>query len=137
MPRFSGGCACGAIRYECTAEPLFAANCHCRDCQRESGAGFVPVLGVPAAAFRVTRGSPREFTLTADSGQPTTRLFCGDCGSPLFGRPGVAPEMVTIRAGSLDDPGLFRPTQDLYVSRAQPWDTMDPALPKLPKLPNG
>jgi len=136
MPAFCGGCACGAIRYECSAEPLFAARCHCRDCQRELGAGFVPVLGVPADAFRVTRGAPRGFTVTADSGHPTTRFFCADCGSPLFGRPGVAPEMVTIRAGSLDDPAAFRPARNLYVSRAQPWATMDPALPKLPRLPH-
>jgi hypothetical protein len=134
MPLFAGGCACGAIRYECRAEPLFAASCHCRDCQRESGAGYIPVLGVPADAFRVTRGEPRGFTLVADSGNPTTRFFCRDCGSPLFGRPGVAPEMVTIRAGSLDDPSLFRPSENLYVSSAQPWDRMDPALRQVAKL---
>jgi hypothetical protein len=134
MPRWSGGCACGAIRYECTAEPLFAANCHCRDCQRESGSGFIPVLGVPAHAFRVTRGEPRGFTVTADSGQPTARFFCAECGSPLFGRPGVAPDMVTIRAGSLDEPGAFQPTENLYVSRAQPWDRLDPALRQVAKL---
>jgi hypothetical protein len=134
MPRFSGGCACGAIRYECTAEPLFAANCHCRDCQRESGGGFIPVLGVPAGEFRVTHGEPRGFTVTADSGHPTTRFFCGDCGSPLFGRPGVAPDMVTIRAGSLDEPGAFGPTENLYISRAQPWDRLDPSLRQVAKL---
>ena len=134
MPGLSGGCACGAIRYECSGEALFAANCHCRDCQHESGSGFVPVLGVPAGAFRVTRGEPRGFTLTADSGHPTTRFFCSDCGSPLFGRPGVAPGLVTIRAGSLDEPGAFRPTRNFYVSRAQPWDRMDPELPSVAKL---
>jgi hypothetical protein len=127
----SGGCACGA-------EPLAAVNCHCRDCQRESGSGFVPVLIVPRAGFSVTRGRPKQFTVTADSGQPTTRNFCGECGSPLFGLPpGGVSEIVTIRAGSLDDPSLFRPTKNIFVSRAQPWDAMDPALPRVPKLPGG
>src|SRR6185436_2428547 len=107
MPTLSGGCACGAIRYTSTGDPLFALNCHCRDCQRESGSAFVPVLGVRKAGFVVARGSPRYFQIAADSGSTTTRAFCGDCGSPLFGLPGSAPEMVTIRAGSLDDPSGF------------------------------
>src|SRR5262249_486103 len=68
---FSGGCACGAVRYECTGEPLFALNCHCRDCQRESGSAFAAVLGVPRAAFRLTRGSPKHFDLNADSAYTT------------------------------------------------------------------
>src|SRR5439155_12221360 len=84
----SGGCACGAIRYECTAAPLFSLNCHCRDCQRETGTAFAPVLGVPKTAFTLTRGSPQYFALTAASGHLTTRAFCAACGSPLFGLPG-------------------------------------------------
>jgi hypothetical protein len=50
---FTGGCACGAVRYECTAEPLGSINCHCRDCQRASGTAYASVLRVPAASFRV------------------------------------------------------------------------------------
>jgi hypothetical protein len=130
----TGGCACGAIRYESNGEVLFAVNCHCRDCQHESGGAFVPVLGVSKAGFAVTRGTPREFGVKADSGAITLRLFCADCGSPLFGLPGVASDMVTIRAGSLDDPSGFRPSQDIFVSSAQPWDCMDPSLPKIAKL---
>ena len=132
---FSGGCACGAVRYRCTAEPLFALNCHCRDCQRETGSAFAPILAVPRAAFTVTQGSPKHFDVKADSGHTTRRLFCGECGSPLFGEPGVRPDMVTIRAGSLDDPGEFRPGLDIYVARSQPWDCMNPDLPKVPGAP--
>jgi hypothetical protein len=136
MPVSYGGCACGAIRYACTAEPLFALNCHCRDCQRESGSAYIPVLAVPKDAFAVTQGSPKLFPLTADSGSTTTRAFCADCGSPLFGLPGSAPEMVTIRAGSLDDPSAFQPALDIFTSSAQPWDRMDPDLPKADRLPD-
>ncbi len=132
---FSGGCACGAIRYACTAEPLLALNCHCRDCQRETGSAFAPILAVPKAAFTLTHGSPKYFDLTADSGQTTRRAFCAACGSPLFGLPGSAPKLVTIRVGSLDDPTEFRPSQDIYTASAQPWDTMNPALPKVAKMP--
>jgi len=77
---FAGGCSCGAIRYECTVEPLFSLNCHCRDCQRETGSAFAPVLGVPNTAFIVTRGSPQYVALTADSGHTTTRAFARRAG---------------------------------------------------------
>src|SRR4051812_27520800 len=132
---FAGGCSCGAVRYECTAAPLFSLNCHCRDCQRETGSAFAPILGVPKAAFAVTRGNPQYFALTADSGYTTTRAFCAACGSLLFGLPGSALDLVTIRVGSLEDPSEFRPSQDIYTVSAQPWDYMDPALPKVPMLP--
>lgn len=132
---FSGGCACGAIRYECAAEPLLFLNCHCRDCQRETGSAFAPILAVPKTAFTITHGSPQYFALTADSGQTTKRAFCAACGSPLFGLPGSVPDLVTIRVGSLDDPSEFRPSQDIYTASAQPWDSMDPALPKCSRMP--
>src|SRR5262245_57099331 len=135
-PPFSGGCACGAIRYECTAASLVSLNCHCRDCQRETGSAYAPILIVPRAAFTITRGSPKAFALTADSGQTTTRAFCSVCGSPLFGLPGSAPDLVTIRVGSLDDPSEFQPTQDIYTGSAQPWDYLDPSLTKFAKGPN-
>ena len=132
---FAGGCACGAIRYACTAAPLVSLNCHCRDCQRETGSAFAPILAVPKAAFTLTHGSPQYFALTADSGQTTRRAFCAACGSPLFGLPGSVPDLVTIRVSSLDDPSEFRPSQDIYTASAQPWDYMNPDLPKVPKLP--
>jgi hypothetical protein len=90
----------------------------------------VPVLGVAKRGFEVTKGSPRYFSFTAASGYATMRAFCGDCGSPLFGLPGSAPEMVTLRAGSLDDPSVFRPAHNIFTASAQPWDAMDPDLPR-------
>jgi hypothetical protein len=134
---FFGGCDCGAIRYSAEGEPLFSMNCHCRHCQRETGSAYAAVLAVPSTTFRIVQGKPKHFEVTADSGHTTTRVFCVDCGSPLFGLPGITPDMVTIRVGSLDDPSVFRPAQDIYTASAQPWDYMNPDLPKTPKLPNG
>ena len=57
--RFTGGCICGGVRYECAADPIAAGNCHCRDCQQVTGGGFVPGLLVPAPAFRLTKGQLR------------------------------------------------------------------------------
>jgi hypothetical protein len=132
----SGGCACGAIRYECSVEPLASFNCHCRDCQRETGSAFASIIAVPRASVTLVQGRPKYFGLTADSGFTTSRAFCGECGSPLFGQPNRRPDMLTLRAGSLDDPSQFKPNQNIYTATAQPWDFMDPALPKFPKLPD-
>lgn len=131
----TGGCACGAIRYESTGDVLVAVNCHCKDCQRESGSGYAAILGVASAGFRITKGTPRHYDTTAESGHIARRKFCGDCGCRLFGEPGSAPHMITIRAASLDDPTVFRPTLDIYTECAQPWDHMNPELRKTPRMP--
>ena len=129
---FSGGCACGAVRYECSAEPLMMGNCHCRDCQRASGGPFVSIIAVPKDGLKIT-GEVKYHEVTGDSGSPIKRGFCGKCGSRLFCFP--AAPFVGVSAGSLDDPSWYRPTFDIYTSSAQPWDYMIPELAKFPKMP--
>jgi hypothetical protein len=133
----TGGCACGAIRYVCTAAPLLAFKCHCRDCQQASGTAFAAILRVPAAAFTVTKGEPRFHTVRGDSGDSVSRGFCGACGSPLFSRLSGMTEVVGVRVGNLDDPRQYPPIMDIFVASTQPWDCMDPALPKFPHYPPG
>lgn len=132
-PQFSGRCACGAVRYECSAAPVSMVNCHCRACQRAGGAGHSPTVVVSRAAFRVSRGEPKVFESAADSGGTARRAFCADCGSPLFASSSARPDLVGIRAGSLDDPSWFRPTADVWADCAQPWDALDPSTAKLPR----
>lgn len=117
----TGGCACGRVRYEADGEPLFAVLCHCRDCQRASGTGHVPVMGVGRAGFRV-RGEPRSFTARGGSGKAAIRHFCPDCGSLLFGTPEVAADVVTIYVGSLDDPSRFAPAYAQFTRDRWAWD---------------
>ena len=133
----TGGCACEAIRYACTADPLLALNCHCRDCQRASGAAFAAIIRLPAAAFTVTKGAPKFYAVTGDSGNSVSRGFCPECGSPLFSRLSGLPEVVGVRVGSLDDPSGYRLTMDIFVASFQPWDHMHPELPKFPGYPQG
>jgi hypothetical protein len=133
----TGGCLCGAVRYESTGEPGFALLCHCRDCQRQSGSAFAAGWRVPAAGFRVTQGEPKLYVRAADSGNEITRAFCPDCGTMLFLRVSARPDLVAIRVGTLDDPSAFRPEADIFVKSAQPWDYMNPALPKYPTYPPG
>ena len=132
---FSGGCACGAIRYECDAAPITSANCHCRDCQRASGSAFGPFLVVFAEGFRMTRGEPRFFRKLSDGGDPMARGFCAECGSPVVLLEGHRPKLMFIHAASLDDPSGYAPTMDIFTASAQPWDAMSPSLEKHERMP--
>ncbi len=128
---FTGGCMCGAIRYECSAEPIFMGNCHCRDCQQATGTAFAAEILVPHNAVTIT-GDVKYYDVTGDSGGIVSRGFCPICGSRLFSK---IPELMGITAGSLDDPSWFQPGMDFYTASAQPWDYMNPDLPKFAKLP--
>ena len=132
---FTGGCACGAIRYQCDAEPLLELNCHCRDCQRASGTAFAAIMRMSVTAFTVSKGAPKFYTVTGDSGNKVSRGFCPECGSPLFSRLSGMPGVVGVRVGSLDDPSRYRPTMDIFVRSAQSWDSRNPELPKFPGYP--
>jgi len=130
MPQLlSGGCACGDIRYECEADPVFMLNCHCRDCQKANGGAFAAILAVPEAAVQM-RGEPRYYAVVGGSGNPVHRGFCQTCGSQVTIKIGRRPDVLGLQAGCLDDPSVYRPTKDLFTSSAQAWDYMDPNLKK-------
>ncbi len=135
MPtNFTGGCICGAVRYECNADPMFMGNCHCRDCQKASGSAYDAAIGVPAAALKVT-GMVKYHDTKAASGNTISRGFCPDCGARLFAKSTGYTDLAMFTAGSLDDPSLYRPTMDIFIDSAQKWDHMNPALAKFPKMP--
>ena len=132
----TGGCACGAVRYECAAPPIMMFNCHCRTCQQVSGGAYVPVVLLPSSAFRLTRGILRYHLLPSERGGQHKRGFCGDCGSRITGGESTEPrDRVGVTASSLDDPSGFHPSFDIFGSSAQPWDLLDPKLPKHAKYP--
>lgn len=131
---FTGGCRCGAIRYECSAEPLMTGNCHCRDCQRVTGSAFAASLAVPKDALKIT-GEVKYYEVKADSGNTVGHGFCPTCGAPVIAKNSGMPALMFLRAGNLDDPSWFRPGMHVYAASAQPWDYLDPNLPKFPKMP--
>jgi hypothetical protein len=108
-------------------------NCHCRDCQRATGTAFSAVVYVPAKGLKITKGSPRYYQTSSEAVGHNKRGSCANCGSRLFG--GADDEGQGILASSLDEPSLFKPQVHIWTSDAQPWDQMDPKLPKFEKYP--
>jgi|SRR5215475_5005315 len=80
-------------------------------------------------------GAVKYYDTKADSGNTLSRGFCPECGASLFGKTSAMPDLAMITAGSLDDPSLYKPTLDIFTASAQPWDHMNPALAKFPKMP--
>ncbi len=133
---YTGGCACGAIRYDIASEPIFMNHCQCRDCQRKSGTGHGSYLTFAAAGVKLV-GDATEWDMVGDSGNTKTRGFCPRCGSPVYLRFSAAPHIFTVHAASLDDPSRYKPQAVTYRLRALAWDHVDPALPAFEKTPAG
>lgn len=131
---FSGGCACGYIRYVCSRGPVAMLNCHCQDCQRSSGAPFASGFIVRVSEIAIT-GTPKTYSVRAGSGNLATRSFCPDCGSPLFTHGQVAPEVMSIRSATLDNPSAFQPMLDIWTSSAQPWVCLSQTIPHFAHSP--
>lgn len=122
----TGGCLCGAVRYRATGEPLVVAHCHCRMCQRQSGAAFVTWVAFPVAAFAFTAGSPASLRSSAKA----ERTFCAACGGTLTFRHDDSRHQVDVAAGSLDDPEAITPTDHIWTSSQLSWLTLGDRLPR-------
>lgn len=131
---YTGGCACHAIRYEITGEPVFMNHCQCSDCQQASGTGHGSYLTFPAAGVQLS-GTASQWDIVADSGHVKTRGFCPRCGTPVYLRFAAMPHIFTVHAASLDDPDRFEPQALTYHTRARAWDHIDAALTAFDKMP--
>eukprot|EP01037_Dinobryon_pediforme_P004407 gene4407-4453_t len=129
----TGGCLCGAVRYELQGDPAISGICHCRNCQKQAGSAWSMLIGVPAGALTYV-GEPKTYVDHGDSGGTVRRQFCGTCGSPLFSLPEAMPGMVFIKAGTLDDTSDFTPGAQYYLKSKQPWVEL-PGIPGFETLP--
>jgi hypothetical protein len=117
----TGHCLCGAVSYRFEGEPAAVVLCHCDDCQRHSGAAFSVNVIVPRSALKID-GSPRvRETTGTESGKPRERLFCGECGSPMFTILTERPEIAIVKAGTLDDRSGLEPSAEIWSRRAHDW----------------
>jgi len=126
----TGGCLCGAVRYQAVGEGLGVSHCHCRMCQRATGQPSVAWITFKEANFQVLEGTIKEYA----SSSWAMRGFCGQCGSPLTFRyveEGIP--MIDVTVASFDRPAVFPPTVHLWTHSAVPWlSGMDTHLPRLP-----
>ncbi|HVL37203.1 MAG TPA: GFA family protein [Burkholderiales bacterium] len=128
-PGLSGGCCCGAIRYETDAAPRDQTLCHCTLCRRTSGAPFLAWFTVPRASLRILQGAPARFASTREA----TRGFCARCGTQLFFEHAARPVEVDITTASLDDPAAVPPKDHTYAGSKLPWVHLGDGLPEYPQ----
>ncbi len=131
---FTGGCACGAVRYTIASLPLAMLDCQCRQCQRESGTGHSSHLTFRSEAVEKS-GEASLWRTRGDDGTLKERAFCPRCGCPVYMTFPDMPEYFVVRAGSLDDPDLFAPQFVTWAAAGQAWDIHAEGLTKFERMP--
>ena len=115
-----GGCHCGAVRYTVTARPLAVNACHCSDCQRLAGGPFGLYLHVEKGALDIHAAAPDTFRRTGGSGNAISIERCAACGTRMWHLPDVAPDLVILCAGTLDDTSWVIATSHIFIEEAMP-----------------
>jgi len=122
--KVTGGCQCGAVRYEWVEGPKYASVCHCRMCQKASGQPFMALTGGKLESLRWTRGEPAIF----NSSEHGERGFCSACGTPLTYRL-TSTGRISVTMASLDDPEAMRPTKAYGIEGKLSWTDAISGLP--------
>jgi len=125
MALLTGGCACGAIRYEAQEVPFDAGWCHCRICQRISGAPAQPWALFAVETFGYVKGEPRIY----HSSSFGERRFCGDCGASIEFRLRESASEISINIGTLDAPSLVPPRKHIWTRSQVSWFATADDLP--------
>jgi hypothetical protein len=120
---YTGGCQCRSVRYAVTMEPMRLLACHCKECQRQSGSAFAMSMPVKKDSLTVT-GLTKQFTRMADSGNEVTGVFCPECGVRIYHK--SAPDVASIKPGTLDDTRWLRPELFIWMKSAQGWVSVCP-----------
>jgi hypothetical protein len=134
MAAIKGGCLCGAVTYEVSGEPIFSGHCACENCQKTTGSGHSSIAAFPEASLKA-HGEMTSYSAKGDSGQASTYQFCPKCGSRMFTRVAVMPNVVMITLGSMEAAAHFKPSMFIYGKRRRAWDHVDPAIPVFPEMP--
>ena len=135
MSFFSGKCLCGKITYKCDAEPKAIFNCHCEDCRRATGSVFGTNLFVPEEKVEIF-GEVSSYCHTSDRGSAMTKLFCNNCGSLLFGKNSAKINVLSIRAGTVDQVDLIKPAVNIFMDSKIPSTSIDKNLKQASKMPS-
>jgi hypothetical protein len=132
--KITGGCLCGAVRFESADPPLVARICWCRLCQY-LGAGSGTVNACFHTDHFIIQGHTQDYTSFADSGNLMHRRFCPVCGTPLFSSAEARPHLIFVRAGALDDPEMARPAMSIWTAQAPSWGCIASDIPRVERQP--
>jgi hypothetical protein len=137
LPRFpvEGGCQCRAVRYRITAPPLGVYNCHCKDCQRSSGATHSMSMFMRREDVVHLSGTLAHFDKAADSGRIVRALGCATCGTKVWNEPLAAPQFLVVKPGTLDNMSWAVPVGNIWTASRAPWVEIDPAHVNFPGQP--
>lgn len=125
-----GGCLCGAVRYEISAGPVPESGyCHCRTCQKQSGAPVVAWLAVPPDRVRLLQGALKQFRASTRA----SREFCAACGTYIFFREDDPQATLSVNTATLDDPALAPPAFHIWRESRIDWFETADALPRHPR----
>jgi len=125
-----GGCTCRAVRYRMTSKPMFVHCCHCRWCQRETGASFALNAMIEADRVLLLKGVPEVVKTPSNSGKGQKIARCLDCRIALWSNYAGAGDAVRfVRVGTLDDPDHLPPDIQIFTSSKQPWVVLPPGTP--------
>ncbi len=120
--KINGECHCGAIAFEAELELENVGICHCTDCQALSASAFRTIAVVPGNAFRITKGTPKQYVKVGDSGNRRVQAFCGDCGSGLYSADaGDNPKAYSIRVGTVAQRHDLAPKFELWRQSSLAW----------------
>ena len=123
-----GGCACGAVRYRLTSDPLFVHCCHCLNCQRQTGSAFVINLLIEAGRVEVLAGDPQPVDVPRDDGSEQRIFRCPTCQVAVFSEYG-RPEVRFVRGGTLDQPSGVTPDAHIYTRSKLSWVRLPDSVP--------
>lgn len=127
---YDGGCACGEVRYRMTGAPLFVHACHCKQCQRLSGAAFGVNAPIEMDRVTVLKGRPAPAPYTSESGHRHTVVRCADCGVALWSHhPFFGLRIALVTVGTLDTGGDFQPRIHCFTRFKLPWVTLPAGVP--------
>jgi hypothetical protein len=137
LPAFpvEGGCICGVVRYRLKAPPLGVYNCHCKDCQRQSGAAYSASMMVRRPDFGVIAGETLVFDKRADSGRTVRQHACAICHTRLFNEPLSNPDFIVVKPGTLDDGRWAVPIGNIWTESRAPWTEIAWEQPFFPGQP--
>jgi hypothetical protein len=123
-----GGCACGAVRYRLTSDPLFTHCCHCLNCQRQTGSAFVINLLIEADRVELLSGALQAVDAPRDDGSKQRISRCPTCQVAVYSDYG-RPEVLFVRAGTLDQPGSVTPDVHIFTKSKLSWVTLPESVP--------